>query len=160
MSSKPANVPDHVEHFGHASRAGHTEEQHEEHFEYDFSASGAFPHPPKFDGDKHKEREYLKGRLAMGYRLFAKWGFDEGVAGHISMRVRLSSDNHGSAKLLTWTKDPVEPDTLWINPFGTSFALMKRSDLIRINHDGKVLEGGKNRLVNRAATMIHAAGKT
>ena len=36
---------------------------------------------------------------------------------------------------------------------------MKRSDLIRIDHSGKVLEGGKNRLVNRAAIMIHAASK-
>ena len=85
MTSKP--VPNGVEHFGHATRAGHTDDQHEEHFEYDFSAAGAFPHPPKFGGDKKQEREYVKGRLAMAYRLFAKWGFDEGVAGHISMRV-------------------------------------------------------------------------
>lgn len=45
-----------------------------------------FPGPPKFD-DPYKEREYLKGRLAAAFRLFGKFGFDEGVAGHITLRV-------------------------------------------------------------------------
>ena len=54
-----------------------------------------FPRPPKFD-DKYKEREYLKGRLAAAFRIFGKNGFDEGVAGHITLR------------------DPVEPDTFWV----------------------------------------------
>lgn len=47
-----------------------------------------FPKPPKFD-DKKEEREYLKGRLAAAFRIFAKFGFDEGVAGHITCRVCL-----------------------------------------------------------------------
>ena len=34
---------------------------------------------------------------------------------------------------------------------------MRRSDLIRIDHEGNVLEGGPVKLVNRAAVMIHAA---
>lgn len=46
-----------------------------------------FPSPRKFD-DKYKEREYLKGRLILAYRIFAKLGYDEGVAGHITLRVR------------------------------------------------------------------------
>lgn len=46
-----------------------------------------FPTPRKFD-DKYKEREYLKGRLILAYRIFAKLGYDEGVAGHITLRVR------------------------------------------------------------------------
>jgi hypothetical protein len=29
------------------------------------------------------EREYLKGRLAAAFRIFGKYGFDEGVAGKI-----------------------------------------------------------------------------
>jgi hypothetical protein len=45
-----------------------------------------FPGPPKFN-DPHKEREYQKGRLALAFRIFAKLGFDEGVAGHITLRV-------------------------------------------------------------------------
>lgn len=48
----------------------------------------SFPGPPKFD-DKYKEREYLKGRLVLAFRIFAKLGFDEGVAGHITLRVRV-----------------------------------------------------------------------
>ena len=93
-----------------------------------------FPSPPKFT-DKHEEREYLKGRLALAFRIFGKLGFDEGVAGHITLR------------------DPVEPDTFWVNPFGLAFSLIKRSDLIRVNHEGKVIDGGKNRLLNLAAYM-------
>ena len=46
-----------------------------------------FPKPPKFD-DPYKERAYLKGRLAAAFRIFGKFGFDEGVAGHITLRVR------------------------------------------------------------------------
>jgi hypothetical protein len=49
-----------------------------------------FPKPPKFD-DPYKERTYLKGRLAAAFRIFGKYGFDEGVAGHITLRVRLHS---------------------------------------------------------------------
>ena len=45
-----------------------------------------FPGPPKFD-DPYKERAYLKGRLAAAFRIFGKFGFDEGVAGHITLRV-------------------------------------------------------------------------
>lgn len=97
-----------------------------------------FPSPPKFS-DKHEEREYLKGRLALAFRIFGKLGFDEGVAGHITLR------------------DPVDPTTFWVNPFGLAFSLIKRSDLIQVDHDGKVIDGGPNRLLNQAAYMIHAA---
>jgi hypothetical protein len=48
-----------------------------------------FPSPPKFD-DPYKERAYLKGRLAAAFRIFGKYGYDEGVAGHITMRVCIS----------------------------------------------------------------------
>jgi len=97
-----------------------------------------FPKPPKFD-DPYEEREYLKGRLAGAFRIFGKYGFDEGVAGHITLR------------------DPVEPNTFWVNPFGVAFSLIKRSDLIRVNEEGKVIDGGECRLLNTAAYMIHHA---
>ena len=97
-----------------------------------------FPRPPTFD-DKYKERDYLKGRLAAAFRIFGKYGFDEGVAGHITLR------------------DPVQPDCFWVNPFGTAFSLINKSDLILVNHDGKVIDGGENRLLNTAAFMIHSA---
>jgi len=54
-----------------------------------------FPRPPKFE-DKYEEREYQKGRLAAAFRIFGKYGFDEGVAGHITLR------------------DPVQPDHFWV----------------------------------------------
>ena len=46
----------------------------------------AFPKPPVFI-DKYEEREYLKFRLAQSFRIFGKVGYDEGVAGHITIRV-------------------------------------------------------------------------
>ncbi|KAF2436617.1 arad-like aldolase/epimerase [Tothia fuscella] len=97
-----------------------------------------FPGPPKF-GDKHEERKYLKGRLAAAFRIFGKYGFDEGVAGHITIR------------------DPVEPDTFWVNPFGVSFSLIKSSDLIRVSEEGDIIDGGPVRLLNSAAYAIHSA---
>lgn len=97
-----------------------------------------FPGPPKFD-DKLEEREYLKGRLAAAFRIFGRYGFDEGVAGHITVR------------------DPVEPTTFWVNPFGVAFSLIKKSDLIRVDHTGRVVDGGEVRLLNTAAFMIHGA---
>jgi ribulose-5-phosphate 4-epimerase/fuculose-1-phosphate aldolase len=96
------------------------------------------PSPPQF-ADKLEEREYLKGRLALAFRIFGKLGFDEGVAGHITLR------------------DPVKPDHFWVNPLGRAFSLMRRSDLILVNSDGKVVDGGPNRLLNTAAYMIHHA---
>lgn len=100
-----------------------------------------FPKAPKFE-DKYQEREYQKGRLALAFRIFAKLGFDEGVAGHITLR------------------DPVEPTSFWVNPFGVAWPLLKASDLIRVNKDGKVVDGGPVRLLNTAAYMIHHAVHT
>ena len=70
-----------------------------------------FPRPPVFE-DKYRERDYLKGRLAAAFRIFGKYGFDEGVAGHITLR------------------DPVQPDCFWVNPFGVAFSMINKSDLI------------------------------
>lgn len=100
-----------------------------------------WPTAPTFP-DKYQEREYLKGRLALAFRIFAKHGYDEGVAGHITLR------------------DPVEPTSFWVNPFGVAWPLLKASDLILVNHEGKVVEGGPVRLLNTAAYMIHHAVHT
>ncbi|KIW04157.1 uncharacterized protein PV09_04964 [Verruconis gallopava] len=100
-----------------------------------------FPSPPKFD-DPYEERDYLKGRLAAAFRIFGKYGFDEGIAGHITVR------------------DPVEKNTFWVNPLGVSFSLMKKSDLIRVGENGEVIDGGPVRLLNTAAYMIHHAVHT
>lgn len=44
------------------------------------------PKPPKFD-TQEEEREWLKFRLAQAFRIFGNMGFNEGVAGHITVRV-------------------------------------------------------------------------
>jgi len=52
---------------------------------------------PKFN-DAYEARKYYKERLALAFRIFAKYGFDEGVAGHITLRVsyaQSSGDGHG-----------------------------------------------------------------
>ncbi|KAI1105603.1 class 2 aldolase adducin domain-containing protein [Jackrogersella minutella] len=93
--------------------------------------------PPIFE-DKYEERAYLKHRLAIAFRIFAQFNLSEGVAGHITLR------------------DPVDPTSFWVNPFGMHFALIRDEDLIRVDHDGKVVDGGKNRRLNYAAYAIHA----
>ncbi len=95
----------------------------------------ALPTPPKFNSLK-KERSYRKERLVAALRIFSKCGFDEGVAGHITVR------------------DPEFKDSFWVNPFGVHFSLIKLSDLIRVDHDGDVVEG--NYPVNAAAFAIHS----
>ncbi|KAI3331554.1 class II aldolase and Adducin domain-containing protein [Xylariaceae sp. AK1471] len=97
-----------------------------------------FPKPPTFK-DPLDERQYVKERLALAFRIFAKQGFDEGVAGHITVR------------------DPVDPTTFWVNPFGVAWPLLKASDLIRVDHNGQIVDGGPVRLLNVAAYMIHSA---
>ena len=58
-------------------------------------------------------------------------------------------------------RDPVEPTTFWVNPFGCAFRLMRQSDLIRVNGAGEVIDGGsEHRLLNTAAYMIHHAVHT
>lgn len=54
-------------------------------------------------------------------------------------------------------RDPVDKDTFWVNPFGVAFSLIKASDLIHVNEQGEVIDGGECRLLNAAAFMIHSA---
>jgi ribulose-5-phosphate 4-epimerase/fuculose-1-phosphate aldolase len=90
---------------------------------------------PQFD-DLELHRRHLKQRLAAAFRLFGRFGFSEGVAGHITAR------------------DPGRPDHFWVNPFAVDFSLIKASDLILVNHDGEVVEG--DYAVNAAAFAIHS----
>ncbi|WP_431898818.1 class II aldolase/adducin family protein [Nonomuraea sp. bgisy101] len=82
------------------------------------------------------ERLQRKRELAAAFRIFGSFGFSEGVAGHITAR------------------DPENPSTFWVNPFGMSFSRIKVSDLILVNHEGTVLAGDGP--VNRAAFAIHS----
>ena len=83
-----------------------------------------------------EERLHRKQRLAASFRLFALFGYEEGVAGHITVR------------------DPEKTDHFWVNPFGMNFAHIRVRDLILVNDSGEVVEGG--RPVNRAAFAIHS----
>jgi ribulose-5-phosphate 4-epimerase/fuculose-1-phosphate aldolase len=93
------------------------------------------PQPPQFHSVAD-ERLHRKQRLAAGFRLFSKFGFDEGVAGHITAR------------------DPEYTDCFWVNPFAMHFSQIKVSDLVLVNSEGEIVEG--NRSCNEAAFAIHS----
>jgi ribulose-5-phosphate 4-epimerase/fuculose-1-phosphate aldolase len=83
-----------------------------------------------------EERIHRKQVLAAAFRLFGKFGFDEGVAGHITAR------------------DPEKLDHFWVNPYGKSFKQICVTDLLLVNADGEVVEGDAP--VNAAAFAIHS----
>ena len=91
--------------------------------------------PPVF-ATHAEERLHRKQRLAAAFRLFSKFGFDEGVAGHITCR------------------DPEHDDCFWVNPFGVHFGQIRVSDLILVNGHGEVVEG--KHPVNTSAFAIHS----
>ena len=86
------------------------------------------------------ERLYRQQRLAAGYRLFGRYGFDMGGAGHITAR------------------DPEHPDHFWVNPLGVHFSRIKVSDLMLVSHDGKIVQPPAKAAprLNRAAFAIHS----
>jgi len=90
---------------------------------------------PSFD-NVEDERRHLKIRMAAAFRLFGKFGFSEGVAGHITAR------------------DPELLDHFWVNPFGVDFSLMRASDLLLVSHSGEIVVG--DYAVNDAAFAIHS----
>ncbi|HEX3880569.1 MAG TPA: class II aldolase/adducin family protein [Bryobacteraceae bacterium] len=91
--------------------------------------------PPTFD-NVEEERRHRKVHLAGAFRLFARYGYDEGVAGHITVR------------------DPERPDWFWVNPFGMHFSQIRSSDLILVNDKGEVIQGDHH--VNTSAFAIHS----
>jgi ribulose-5-phosphate 4-epimerase/fuculose-1-phosphate aldolase len=90
---------------------------------------------PTFD-TVEEERLHRKQRLAAAFRLFGRFGFDEGVAGHITAR------------------DPEHTDRFWVNPFARNFKHVRVSDLICVDRNGTVVHG--DALVNQAAFAIHS----
>ncbi|MCT4355727.1 class II aldolase/adducin family protein [Streptomyces sp. Je 1-79] len=83
-----------------------------------------------------EERTYRKRRLAGALRLFGRFGYEEGVSGHVTAR------------------DPEYADCFWVNPFGTPFAELTADELVLVNGDGQVVQGAA--LVNQAAFAVHA----
>lgn len=84
-----------------------------------------------------EERRHRQTRLAGAFRLFARYGFDQGLAGHITAR------------------DPEWPDHFWVNPLGRHFGRIRVSDLLLVNRHGEIVVGDGP--VNQAAFAIHAA---
>ena len=83
------------------------------------------------------EARKLKVKLAAGYRILARRGMDQGVAGHISLRV------------------PGAPDYFWVNPFGLPFGQVTADKMALVSHRGELVGGWP--VVNVAAFCIHAA---
>jgi hypothetical protein len=65
-------------------------------------------------------RAWLLAHMAGAFRVFARKGFTEGLSGHISVR------------------DPEFHDRFWTNPLGRHFGLLKASDMICVDYEGKV----------------------
>ncbi|KAL6245542.1 hypothetical protein RBB50_007541 [Rhinocladiella similis] len=86
---------------------------------------------------KEEERKWQLQHMAGAFRVFAKLGYADGGSGHISLR------------------DPVEPDTFWINPYGVHFGLLKASDMVRVDEEGNRV-GGNDAPVNTAGFIIHS----
>lgn len=83
------------------------------------------------------EARELKIKLAAAYRILAVRGLDDGVAGHISLRV------------------PGAPDYFWVNPFGLLFSEVRADNLVLVNSKGEIIHGGK--AINLAGFLIHSA---
>ncbi len=98
-------------------------------------ASDRQPHTFPTFSSPDEERRHRKQRLAAAFRLFGAFGFDEGVAGHITAR------------------DPELLDHFWVNPFAMNFKHIRVKDLLLVNHQGEVVEGTWP--VNQAAFVIH-----
>ncbi|EPE09055.1 class ii aldolase and adducin domain-containing protein [Ophiostoma piceae UAMH 11346] len=88
--------------------------------------------------EKLDQRRWQLEQMAAAFRIFAKLGFADGSSGHISLR------------------DPVEPETFWINPYSVHFATLKVSHMVQVDEHGNRV-GGADRPVNTAGFIIHAA---
>lgn len=95
----------------------------------------AVPTYPTF-ASKEDEQRYCKEHLACAFRVFAARGYDEGVAGHMSLR------------------DPVNPRHFWINPYTMHFADIRVSDLVCVDEEAEIIEG--DHAVNAAGFQIHS----
>lgn len=95
-----------------------------------------FPTPPVFE-TAAEERQHRKQRLAAVCRVFARFGYEYGFAGHVTVR------------------DPEFTDRFWTNPFAMDFGRVRVSDLLLVDHAGTVIEGSW--AVNRAGFVLHSA---
>lgn len=94
---------------------------------------------PRF-ASPEDEREWRKLHQAAALRWLGAQGYNnEGAGGHVTVR------------------DPIKPDHFWINPHGKSFSHMRPEDLVFVNEQGEVVEGGNMHAINPAGYVIHSA---
>jgi ribulose-5-phosphate 4-epimerase/fuculose-1-phosphate aldolase len=84
-----------------------------------------------------QEARQQRVKLAAAYRIIARRGLDDGVAGHISLRV------------------PGAPEYFWVNPFGKMFAEVTADNLVLVNKKGEIIDGWP--MINQAGFCIHSA---
>jgi ribulose-5-phosphate 4-epimerase/fuculose-1-phosphate aldolase len=99
---------------------------------------GEIPHQIPVFEDPLQKRHWMLQHMAGAFRVFARKNFTEGTAGHISIR------------------DPVDPSTFWINPLGVHFGLLRASDMVHVDENGKII-GGSRKAINAAGFEIHSA---
>ncbi|KZP01545.1 arad-like aldolase/epimerase [Calocera viscosa TUFC12733] len=95
---------------------------------------------PKFETEQAEER-YRKEHLAAVFRILAREGHAEGIAGHCSVR------------------SAIDPSQFYINPWTKSFHRMRASDLVLVNGDGTVVDEPRypqGCSVDASATGLHA----
>ncbi|KAK8015197.1 hypothetical protein PG990_008493 [Apiospora arundinis] len=78
------------------------------------------------------ERTHRKNHLAAAATFF-------GFSGHISYR------------------DPEFPKSFWTDPLGVHFGLLRASDMLLVDLDGRIVGGNRSRLANTAGFLIYAA---
>ncbi|KAF9870756.1 hypothetical protein CkaCkLH20_11858 [Colletotrichum karsti] len=87
----------------------------------------------------HEHRTHILEHMAATFRIFARKGFNEGMAGHISVR------------------DPENLHTFWTNPLGRPWQLIRASDMVLVDYSGNAIGGNMSLPSNAAGFLIHSA---
>lgn len=82
-------------------------------------------------------RAQRKEQVALGYRLFASFGWGDDGTGHITAR------------------DPERTDHMWLLPFGLTFGEATPERLVLIDSTGRIIEGDDRFGYNTTAYNIH-----
>ncbi|KAJ5141472.1 hypothetical protein N7526_002467 [Penicillium atrosanguineum] len=83
--------------------------------------------------DPVEKRKWMKEHMAAAFRYFGKLGYGEEY-----LVISLCADH------------------FWMNPFAKHFSTIKASDLVLVDHEGYVTEGGAQLPINEAGFMIHS----
>ncbi|CAK9439689.1 uncharacterized protein LODBEIA_P37890 [Lodderomyces beijingensis] len=103
------------------------------------SLGGEHPFKRRDFQDPLEARKHMLEHTAGAFRVFARKGYDEGEAGHCSVR------------------DPIDPNTFWINPLGYHFGMITAKDLVHVNEKGEILPDGNQAPINAAGFAIHSS---